>query len=312
MVNRASAFFANFSLLELIKDKLYLPTSYPNRSSRSAGGGHLGHGQFLYRRSESFPCPVYVSDYVSFDEQGFITSLKAEVEKEIIDSAATISRQGNIEGNLNSSEFYFEYTQEGIKGRIVISGKMIKSGYYLTADLEEIAEGAEFPIAADEFRGAEASVMCATPGVGGLPVVITEFGRVKPEGDFYVVPFKRDDPLAQDDKLHYLGAELIRGWKKRVPRSMKNEPAKDLQYAEVWSLVNIPRHFRQLARVRGIEQNVGVPEEYNEYEKVYFLNEVALRMYRDGGIALDVLKKVSGAEMPKRCNRTLRGPYVPR
>jgi len=46
-----------------------------------------------------------VSDYISFDEQGFITSLKAEIEKEIIDSAATISRQGNIEGNFNSSEF---------------------------------------------------------------------------------------------------------------------------------------------------------------------------------------------------------------
>jgi len=38
----------------------------------------------------------------------------------------------------------------------------------------------------------------------------------------------------------------------------------------------------------------------------------ALRMYREGGIALDALKKVSGAEMPERCNRILRGPYIPR
>jgi len=76
-------------------------------------------------------------------------------------------------------------------------------------------------------------------------------------------------------------------------------------------LVNIPQHLKQLLRERGIEQNVDMPEEYKEYEKVFFLNEVALRMYREGGIALDVLKKVSGSDMPKRCNRTLRGPYIP-
>jgi len=310
-MNRVSTFFTNFSLQELVKNKLYLPTSYPNRSSRGAGGGHLGHGQFLYRRSESFPCPIYVSDYVSFDEQGFITSLKAEVEKEIIDSAATISRQGNIEGNFNSSEFYFEYTQDGIKGRIVISGKMIKSSYYLTADLEEIAEGDEFPFAAEEFSGARASVISAATGGGVFPFAITEFGRVKPEGDFYVVAFRQGDPLAQVDKLHNLGVELMRGWEKRIPRSLTNEPDKDIKYAEVWSLVNIPQHLRQLLRERGIEQNVDMPDEYKEYEKVYFLNEVALQMYRDGGIELDALKKVSGSDMPKRCNRTLRVPYIP-
>jgi len=69
--------------------------------------------------------------------------------------------------------------------------------------------------------------------------------------------------------------------------------------------------LKQLLRERGIEQNVDMPEEYKEYEKVFFLNEVALRMYREGGIALDVLKKVSGPDMPKRCSRTLRGPYIP-
>jgi len=106
MMNRVSAFFANFSLRELVKSKLHLPESNSNRTSRSAGGGgFLEHGQFLYRRSESFPCPIYASDIVGFDEHGFITSLRADVEKEIIDSAATISRQGNIEGNFNSSEF---------------------------------------------------------------------------------------------------------------------------------------------------------------------------------------------------------------
>ena len=312
MANRVSTFFANFSLRELVKNKLHLPASSQNRASRSAGGGgFLGHGQSLYRKSESFPCPVYVSDYVSFDEQGFITSLKAEVEKQIIDSAAAITGQGNIEGNFNSSEFYFEYMQGGIKGRILISGKMIESGYYLTADLEEIAEGAELPFAITEFSGAGAIVACGATGGGGFPFAADEFKRVKPEGDYYVLIFMQDDPLARDNKFHSIGVELIKESRERITRGITNESAKDVQYAEVWSLINIPQHLKQLLHERGIERNDEEPEEYKEYERVYFLNEVALRMYKEGGIALDALKKVSGAEMPKRCNRNLRGPYIP-
>jgi len=258
-----------------------------------------------------------VSDYVSFDEQRFIASLRAEIEKEIINHAAEIRRQRNIEGDFNSSEFYIEYTQEGIKGRIVISGKMIEGGYYLTAEIEEISEAAEFPFAVEEVRDSGGSVICAATAVGGFPFAADDLRKVRPEGDFYVAPFRQDDPLARNDKFQRIGAELIMASRVRIPPGITKEGAGAFQYAEVWSLVNIPRQLKRYLGEKGVDRNVDmpgecdVPEEYKEYERVYFLNEVALRMYREGGIALDALKKVSGAEMPERCNRILRGPYIP-
>src|SRR5262249_49402449 len=160
--------------------------------------------------------PVYASDYVSFDEQGFVASLRAAVEKEISDCAASITRQGNIEGDFNSSEFYFEYTQEGIKGRIVISGKMVEGGYYLTAAIEEIAKGPEFRTGAEQFIVAGQSRMCGVSG-SVLPLAITEYGRIKPEGDYHVVLLSQDAPLAQDYKFRRVGIELLKESGNRIP-----------------------------------------------------------------------------------------------
>jgi hypothetical protein len=48
------------------------------------------------------------------------------------------------------------------------------------------------------------------------------------------------------------------------------------------------------------------------YDALYFLNEAALQMYREGGIEIETMKKISIAEIPKRCNRVLGGAYFPR
>jgi hypothetical protein len=262
-------------------------------SSSGRGCGGIGGGSsstasgHSYRsKSESWSCPVFLSDDDRLAEQEFITSLKRDIEKEITDNAAVITHQGDIEGNFNSSEFYFENTQEQIRGRIVISGKMIGNSYHLRANLEEMGEGS------------------------GLLSTAEESGSTKPAGDYYVVPFMKDHPLAQDHKLHRIGAELIKESRKRIPCGMTNEQVNNLQYAEVWTLVKIPQHLKHLLQATGIEQGFEAPEEYDEYEIVYFLNKKALQMYREGGIALEVLKKISGDEMPTRCRCTLKGPYI--
>jgi hypothetical protein len=262
-------------------------------SSSGRGCGGIGGGSsatasgYSYRsKSESWSCPVFLSDDDRLAEQEFITSLKRDIEKEIIDSAAVITHQGNIEGHFNSSEFYFEYTQEQIRGRIVVAGKLIGNSYFLRANLEEIGEGVGFLSTAKEFES------------------------TKPAGDYYVVPFMKDHPLAQDNKLHRIGVELINESRKRIPWSITNDRAYDLQYAEVWTLVKIPQHLRYLFQEKGTEQGFEAPEEYNAYEIVYFLNKKALQMYRESGIALEVLKKVSGDEMPAQCKCTLRGLYI--
>jgi hypothetical protein len=262
-------------------------------SSSGRGCGGIGGGSsstasgHSYRsKSESWSCPVFLSDNDRFAEQEFITSLKRDIEKEITDNAAVITHQGHIEGKFNSSEFYFEYAQEQIRGRIVISGKMIGNSYHLRANLEEMGEGS------------------------GVLSTAKESGRTRPAGDYYVVPFMQDNSLAQDHKLHHIGAELIKESTKRIPRGMTKEQVNNLQYAEVWTLVKIPQHLRYLFQERGTEQGFEAPEEYKEYEIVYFLNKTALQMYREGGIAFEVLKKISGDEMPTQCRCTLKGPYI--
>src|SRR5262249_37660583 len=151
----------------------------------SGGSGFAGQGQFISRKSEPFLCPVNISDYISFDEAGFIASLKADIEKEIISHESVINRQGNIEGDFNSSEFYFEYVQGEIKGRIVISGKVIESGYYVVANIEEIGKYAEIPTVVTEYG--DTGRVCGVSGGSRLPFAPDALKWARPEGDYHIV-----------------------------------------------------------------------------------------------------------------------------
>src|SRR5712692_2061592 len=143
--------------------------------------------------------------------------------------------------------------------------------------------------------------------------------------DYYVVAFTRDNPLAQDDRFHNEGVKLIKESAPRIPRDISKEQASKLEYAVVFSLPVLPPDIRQslqegynqspgakhLLQEELIEAMIYPPQEYEQYGKVYFLNEVALRMYRLGGITFDILRKISEEELPKQCSRSLRGPYIP-
>jgi len=297
-MNNESVFFANFSLRELVNlghPSLAslgrgigggVPGGFPGGVAGGIGasGGFVGSGPSSYRRFESLS---FSAAPEAFDEPQFIRSLKSGVENQIVDSAAAVTNQGNIEGGFNTSEFYFEYSQADIRGRILISGKLVGSNYCLRADIEEIGEGPRFPFPADEFAG------------------------IRPESDYYyVVPFKDGDPWAEDNKLHVLGVQLIQGARQRLRRLSKSD-IENLQCAEVWSLYKLPPHIKHLLQEQGREHIPDLSGEYKEYRRVCFLNELALGMYRDGGVALEVLKKISPVEMPPGCSRSLRGPYVP-
>ena len=286
-----SRFFASFSLKDLIGDRFSSPSSPHCGASGGIGGGggfgSVGSGRSYYRKSESLSCPIPNSGEGGFDEGQLIESLRASVEQEILESGASINTRGYIPGSFNSSEFFLEYTEKGTQGRIIISGNITGSTYGLRADIEEKSEG------------------------DGPSCPTEAFGRIRPEGDYYVVAFAPEDSPATDDKLHSVGTELIKESSKRLPASVSNDDAKNIQYAEVWTLSRIPPHIRERLQQNGMWQGHEWPEEYEGYEKVYFLNDVALRMYEEGGIVLKVLKKVTDAEMPAGCRRNLRGPYVP-
>ena len=53
-----------------------------------------------------------------------------------------------------------------------------------------------------------------------------------------------------------------------------------------------------------------LPAEYED-SIVYFLNEVALKMYREAGEQFEILKTVSEGDMDKIPGPRLRGPYLP-
>jgi|SRR5919106_1066241 hypothetical protein len=90
--------------------------------------------------------------------------------------------------------------------------------------------------------------------------------------------------ISLSDNFRRIGFEMLNKSRNRIPHGVTKEAADGFKYVEVLSL----------------------------YDALYFLNEAALQMYREGGIALDTLKKSSSDEIPKRCNRILGGPYLPR
>ena len=284
-----SRFFASFSLQDLIGNSTSLSSPGGGVSGAIGGAsGFVGSGQSHYHKSESLSYPINISSEGEFDERELIESLRASVEQKIVESGGITNTSGYIPGNFNSCEFFIDYTQEGIQGRIIISGNITGRAYRLRADLEEKSQG----------QGPS------------FPMVVSS--KIRPEGDYHVVAFLHGDPLAQDDKFHHIGTELIKECMKRIPAGFSIDDAKNLRYAEVWTLSRTPQHIKELLRQRGIRERHEMPEEYQDYEKVYFLNDVALRMYEEGGIVLNALTKVTDAQMPSGCSRNLRGPYIPK
>jgi hypothetical protein len=129
---------------------------------------------------------------------------------------------------------------------------------------------------------------------------------------YYVVAIERDDPLL--DMFHYLGSKLIDESTTRVRAELQrvgdSSFLKSLEQVEVYTFGAV---------MPGHEQ--GVPEwakiymptpEYEKFGKVYFLNELALRMYKEGGVEFETLKVISNEDLPQGCSRSLSAPYLPK
>ena len=81
-------------------------------------------------KTEHFSCQWKAAGAEQFDEAGFISALKQDVENEIKNSGAKIVESGKPETN----SFYFEYTFENVKGRIEVLGSELENHYNLKAD----------------------------------------------------------------------------------------------------------------------------------------------------------------------------------
>jgi hypothetical protein len=134
----SSSFLSNFSLEELVK-KNRSPSGLLCGSGGLGGMGgggssfsRAGYGQSSSHKSSSFSCQIKSTGESSFDEADFLASLKADVEKEIADSAKVADQ-----GTTGQTGFYFEYVEHDIRGRIEISGKSSPPFYTLEAKLVE-------------------------------------------------------------------------------------------------------------------------------------------------------------------------------
>jgi hypothetical protein len=135
----SSSFLASFSLEALVKKNRSPSGMICAKGGMGGGGGTISSvstQRSSNNKSSSFSCQINDS---AFDEVAFITSLKADVEQEINHSGATIISQGSEK----PAEFYLEYKDRDVHGRISIGGKKSGANFYsLEARLDE-GSGAE-------------------------------------------------------------------------------------------------------------------------------------------------------------------------
>jgi hypothetical protein len=136
MLSLQSPFFDKFSLRELVeRNKSHLGLN----CAAGGGGGGIGSGtgsvgrrESHFHKGESFSCQIDSPE--QFDEGRFIAALKQTIETELNESKAKIIGSANT----NATSFYFEYTREGTRGKVEVSGSKTLGNYYsLNADLDE-------------------------------------------------------------------------------------------------------------------------------------------------------------------------------
>lgn len=254
--------------------------------------GSYGHGSGLshFHKTDSFALQLTPIGFAKADEEKFLSSLKADLKDEIVKSGARITASGDLE----TSGCYAEYGEEGIQGRIEISGRLAGAGYYtLTATLRETATSEKASVFARLSAGRQLT------------------------GTYYVVPFLPDDPRADTENLLAVGQKIIKESVENMRQQLladeagKSSLLQNLEYAEVYVWTPIPPELKQRLK-EAIGEEFTVPAEYEQFKKVYFLNEVAHRMYQQAGEDLNVLKTISADEVPRLPGPALRGPYVPK
>jgi hypothetical protein len=285
----ASNFYINFSVAKLI-ERNSDPVGLDSGISPGIGSGTGFHssrsGQSNYQKKESTGLQLKPEGLGKIGE--FLSSLRADVENEIVNSGAAITNAGDLE----VPGCFVDYSQEGIYGRIEISGQLRERNYYsLTATLSETSTNKESPFRALHGKGRQ------------------------PTGTHYVVPCLAEGRRAPAQDLLTIGQRIIRESVKNIGQQLLADQSRsrslmpNLEYAEVYVWSTLPAEIKQRWK-EAFGEEFEVPAEYERFEKVYFLNEVALRMYQEAGEHLEVLKTIPAEEVPNLLGPALSGPYL--
>ena len=294
----SSTFYSNFSIAELVKrNKSWSSLGSAMGGIGGGGGGGSysrvgsrgpGTGLSRFHKTDSVALHLTPGGLAKADEEKFLSSLKADLQDEIVKSGARTTASGDLE----TPGCYVEYGEEGIHGRVEISGKHAGGVYYtLTATLSETSTS-------------EKPFLFEMQKLG-----------IQPTGTYYVVPFLPGDPRADTQDLLAVGQKLIKESIENIrqlllaDQSRKDSLLPNLEYAEVYVWTPMPPEIKERFK-EAMGEWVEAPAEYEQFAKVYFLNEVAHRMYQDAGEDLHVLKTISAGEVPKLTGPALRGPYL--
>jgi hypothetical protein len=289
---KPSTFYSNFSLADLVKrnnSRLGLACSSGGMGGVGMGAGSHSGGakEFRYHKTETFAGHITSASLVESDEAAFIESLKADVQDEIVRRKARVTHASD----LKSAGFYLEYSDEGIQGRIEIAGTVSGTTYYnLIATLSETSTSEKQPFVEREIRDR------------------------RPTGTYYVFPIISDERHASAHDFLDIGRRAIKESNERVRQrlhadySHKDFLLKALEYAEVYVWEPKPPEFKQ-SWAESMGEEFWSPAEFEGYDGVYVLNEVALRMYREAGAEFEILKTISADDVARMLGPSLRGPY---
>lgn len=134
-----SAFYSGFILDKSVKATAYkgMDTTHGAGGGSGMGGtaGGIGPGRSYVHSSSTSTAgfTMYEEGENKFNESEFIEALVAQIRKEIEESHASITGSGNPVSN----EFYFDYKDGNIKGRITISGSASGRLYTVQANVDE-------------------------------------------------------------------------------------------------------------------------------------------------------------------------------
>lgn len=160
---------------------------------------------------------------------------------------------------------------------------------------------------------------------------------------YYVIALRAEHPLAQNNRFHSLGVELHKNALLQTGPQLMRMEKKEIQYAEMFAYSPYAPRYQRVRKeiekeieakiaegkkhgnggivigggtfhLRPEEQHIepAIVEEYGEYAQVYLLNELALQMYSEGNVKLEVLKTITLEEVPEIWGRCFRGPYLPK
>ena len=125
---------------------------------------------------------------------------------------------------------------------------------------------------------------------------------------FYAIGFRRNDPRSRDDWFLDEGARIISGVAQVLERQAGHPPVEVAVVRALFSPFSPdPDHAKDSIWVT--EQGI---RRYADYETIYFVNDAALRMYRDAGHELEVLHAVEGLGEMGLGGSGLTGPYCRR